>query len=385
MADKSLRPGRARSASRNEVREQMRRFLRDPEHEPADHGPPRPGAGSPTDAPVWESLTTRDGLPHDWIYDLFADSTGAVWVGTWGGGLARRDDGGWRVYTQADGLASAAVTCVREDPYGGIWAATSAGLCRLEGERFVDAGLTGSSLLTICFDDAGRLWAGAWRASRTGGGLHLLRPRDASGAGRWQAFGSGDGLPGLEILRILQDSRGHLWVGTYDRGHGAGVGRFDGRRWRAFNRADGLAGDCVYAMAEDRDGHLWFGTTEGVSVFDGARWRRVTRRDGLVDDRVYAVTVDDRGALWFGTEGGVSRFDGATWTSFTREDGLVENLVRTIAQDREGALWFGTYPYARDRGGISIARSAGAAARSLTAPAAPAAPAARGPRRLPGG
>ncbi len=323
---------------------------------------------------MWESLTTRDGLPHDWIYDLFTDSTGTSGWAPGAAGLARHRDGAWHVYTPRDGLASAAVTCVREDPHGGIWAATSAGLCRLEGERFADAGLTGSSLLNICFDDAGRLWAGAWRATRSGGGLHLRNPEGAPGGGRWRAFGRGNGLPGPEILRILQDSRGHLWVGTYDRGRGAGVGRFDGRRWRVFARPDGLAGDCVYAMAEDPDGHLWFGTTEGASVFDGSHWRRVTRRDGLVDDRVYAIAVDDRQALWFGTEGGVSRCDGAAWVSFTREDGLVDNLVRTIAQDRDGALWFGTYPYARERGGISIARPAAPVVPRALAERAPRAP-----------
>jgi ligand-binding sensor domain-containing protein len=259
VSEKSLRrwESRARAASRGEVCELMRRFLAET------------GADEPFE---WESFTSDNGLPHNWIYDIFQDSRGTIWVGTWGGGLARygaghagHAGGSGRVYGKCDGLASAAVTCVREDAHGGIWAATNAGLNRLEGSRFVDAGLYGKSLLNICFDAEGRLWAGAWRASHSGGGLHRLEPD----GGGWTAFSKRDGLPGLEILKVFEDSRGGLWVGTYDGGRGAGVGRWDGQRWRTFTERDGLVSDCVYGMFEDPDGHMWFGTTGGVSVYDG--------------------------------------------------------------------------------------------------------------------
>ena len=33
----------------------------------------------------WKSFTTKDGLPHNWIYDIYQDTVGNIWVGTWGG------------------------------------------------------------------------------------------------------------------------------------------------------------------------------------------------------------------------------------------------------------------------------------------------------------
>jgi ligand-binding sensor domain-containing protein len=320
---------------RREVRDLMRRFLEETE---AD------------DVYEWDSLTTRDGLPHNWIYDLFEDSTGRMWVGTWGGGLGLLEDGRWQTFKRRHGLASNAVTCVREDARGGIWAATDGGLNRLEGKRFVPVGPTGANNLTICFDRGQNLWVGNWRATRSGGGLSRF---DGT---RWRTFSVADGLPGLEILKVFEDSRGRIWVGTYENGRGAGVGCWDGRSWQRFTRRDGLADDCVYSMFEDPEGRMWFGTMGGVSIFDGTSWRWLTTTDGLVNDRVYAMFIDDDKKMWFGTEGGVSRFDGTSWMSFTRDNGLVENLVRTIVQDREGTIWFGTYPFARGRGGISRAR-----------------------------
>lgn len=117
-------------------------------------------------------------------------------------------------------------------------------------------------------------------------------------------------------------------------------------------------------MFEDSRGRIWIGTYEGgagagVGCFDGKRWTRFTRRDGLIDDRVYCMFIDSRKKMWFGTECGVSRYDGTSWRSFTKTDGLVENLVRAILEDKEGSLWLGTYPYEQNKGGISIVRYAG--------------------------
>lgn len=302
------------------------------------------------EALTWESLTTDNGLPHNWIYDIYQDSQDRMWVGTWGGGLACLEDDHWQVFTRTDGLHCNQVTCIREDPQGKIWIATDEGLNAYQDGRILDSGLKGKSLLTITFDRQGDLWAGCWRATRTGGGLFRYRQGD------WQTFSSREKLPGNEILKVFEDSRGQIWVGTYEHGMGAGVGCYDGRRWRSYNRKDGLLNDCVYSMFEDPVGNLWFGTIGGVSIYDGKKWHRLTKKDGLVDDRVYCMMIDSHQKMWFGTEGGVSRFDSENWISYTQGDGLVENLVRAIVETQDGSLWFGTYPYARGRGGISIAR-----------------------------
>ena len=211
---------------------------------------------------TWESITVADGLPHNWIYDLFEDSQGRVWVGTWGGGLALFDGKTWKTMTTQDGLASSAVTSFAEDRAGRIWIATDAGLNVYESGVIRDAGLTGMSLLNVILDRHGHLWAGCWRAYSSGGGLYRL---DGT---TWKAFGRGDGMPGMEILKVFEDSRGWIWVGTYEFGRGAGVGCFDGTSWRSYSRPDGLIDDCVYSMFEDPDGDMWFGTVGGISVFD---------------------------------------------------------------------------------------------------------------------
>ena len=301
----------------------------------------------------WEQITTGEGLPHNWIYDIYQDSQDRIWVGTWGGGLALRQKNGWRTFTKRSGLHCNEVTCIREDKDGCIWIATDQGLHIYEDGRIKEAGLTGKSILNMTFDREGRLWVGCWRASHSGGGLFRFDGY------RWKTFTTRSDLPGLEILKVFEDSRGQIWVGTYEGGQGAGVGCYDGKKWRNFRRQDGLADDCVYSMFEDPAGNMWFGTINGVSIFDGSAWNSLSKKDGLVDNRVYSMMIDSEKKFWFGTEGGISRFDGESWLSFTKKEGLVENLVRAMVEMQDGSLWFGTYPYRRNRGGISIARYEG--------------------------
>ena len=81
-----------------------------------------------------------------------------------------------------------------------------------------------------------------------------------------QAFGQrytfkdySDGLGNLNIMCMLQDRTGFLWMGTQN-----GLFRYDGTRFLEFGRPDGLAGTFVNALALDDAGRLWVGTTEGL-------------------------------------------------------------------------------------------------------------------------
>jgi ligand-binding sensor domain-containing protein len=88
------------------------------------------------DSLTWESITARDGLPNNWIYDLFQDSRGNIWVGTWGGGAALRTGTNWKVFTTESGLESNAVTSFAEGTDGRVWIATDRGLNFYDGRGF---------------------------------------------------------------------------------------------------------------------------------------------------------------------------------------------------------------------------------------------------------
>ena len=72
----------------------------------------------------------------------------------------------------------------------------------------------------------------------------------------WEHYTVFDGLAGMQVEDILQDSRGYMWIATAD----GGLSRFDGVHFDNLTRADGLPHTTVTAIAETPDGTLWFGT-----------------------------------------------------------------------------------------------------------------------------
>ena len=111
--------------------------------------------------------------------------------------------------------------------------------------------------------------------------------------------------------------------------------------YRTYSIADGLAGMRIEHIAEDSEGCIWFATWDnGVSRFDGNEFQNFTKQDGLIDDRTYFVTQDSQNRLWFGTANGVCWYDGTDFHHL-KDDGIADRDVRCIYEDNEGRVWFG--------------------------------------------
>jgi ligand-binding sensor domain-containing protein len=181
------------------------------------------------------------------------------------------------------------------------------------------------------------------------------------------------------VVAAFEDSKGHLWFGTMNRG----VARHDGRALTYLTEKDGLCGDTIASIAEDKDGALWFGGHMGICKYDGKTFTRyfnvegsvrtdrrgnvwastndgVHRFDGaaftrfdiplaaprpatysIVPGRVTFRLEDSEGNLWFATDGhGAIRYDGRSFRQYTKKDGLCSDTVWNIVEDRRGRLWF---------------------------------------------
>jgi ligand-binding sensor domain-containing protein len=105
----------------------------------------------------------------------------------------------------------------------------------------------------------------------------------------------------LYVRLLAADSRGHVWVATYN----GGVYRWDGTRWQGWSAADGAPVGTMYALT-------WHGN---------ALWAA-----GHADDRVYRWNKDSWTALhvpglWADVRGLQFTPDGALWLA--TGDGLL--------------------------------------------------------------
>jgi signal transduction histidine kinase/ligand-binding sensor domain-containing protein/CheY-like chemotaxis protein len=154
-----------------------------------------------------------------------------------------------------------------------------------------------------------------------------------------------DGLSNLNVMCMLQDHAGFLWLGTQ-----SGLFRYDGSRFLEFGRAEGLSGTFVNALAEDESGRLWVGSTEGLFHLDrDGRFRNVPFNGQNLEislgstiaaapgGPVYAVS---QGALYE-----VTSHDGDHWQSRRLQpdgdSGKPETAVKSVLANADGSILFG--------------------------------------------
>ncbi len=147
------------------------------------------------------------------------------------------------------------------------------------------------------------------------------------------------GLSSSYLYFCEEDSRGHLWIGTY----AAGVCRYDGSNIINYTEKEGIVENTVKAFLEDSNGNLWFGTNGGVSKFDGRFFTNFTTREGLSGNVVRVILEDSEGNIWFGTNNGICKFNGSSFTHYTEEQGLPGNDIWSMTINDKGEIWSFAY------------------------------------------
>jgi signal transduction histidine kinase/CheY-like chemotaxis protein len=88
-------------------------------------------------------------------------------VATYGGGVARLQEGKFTVYSTKEGLSNDYVKVLHEDSRGSLWIGTNSGLNRLSNEKISvitqKDGLFDDSVHQILEDDSGNLWMGCYK------------------------------------------------------------------------------------------------------------------------------------------------------------------------------------------------------------------------------
>lgn len=103
----------------------------------------------------------------NYIIALAVDAQGAVWAGTWGGGLSRFDGKTWTQYTVAEGLPGNHVFMLHLDPKGVLWIGTNGGLARAKtGGGFevmtTQDGLFDNAVFSMATAGDGTRWVGSY-------------------------------------------------------------------------------------------------------------------------------------------------------------------------------------------------------------------------------
>ncbi len=329
-----------------------------------------------------KTYTTADGLAHERVHSILADSRGFLWFCT-AQGLSRFDGHSFTTYGTAQGLPSAVITNLLETSRGVYWVATNGGgVARFDDARRPiphgaahDAATRSrardSSRFTVLAvsdrpepnrvnvlyeDRKGRLWAG------TDGGAFLL-DESASATFREVDLGLPSG-PDRAVLvwAFAEDAEGSLWIGS-----SWGLSRRlpDGRTLH-YTVGPVQGADHVRALLADEGDRIWIGHETGLIAFYAEpassslasralrpiRARsinapakagdaiRYANADGLAGASIRVLHRSSDGHLWIGSLDGLTRFDGQRFEAITKGGGVTGTL--SVAEDRDGNVWVGT-------------------------------------------
>ncbi|MBS1771550.1 MAG: histidine kinase [Bacteroidetes bacterium] len=113
--------------------------------------------------------TRRSGVGSDYVYQVYPDSKGNVWMATDGGGICQYKNGKYTIWGPQNGLNSKVIYTITEDAAGNIWVATfNEGLFFFNGKKWTQVssndGLQDTKVFTLAANNSGQVIA----VSKTG-------------------------------------------------------------------------------------------------------------------------------------------------------------------------------------------------------------------------
>ncbi|MCB0279057.1 MAG: hypothetical protein KDD94_06135, partial [Calditrichaeota bacterium] len=308
-----------------------------------------------------------DALQSNDINEIVQDSKGNIWIGTWGGGLAKFIPASGEfisftsAYQDSNSLSGNRVQSLFIDPDSNLWIGTSEhGLNQLVDEktkRFKhyntkNSMISNDRIWSIESNKSGELWLA------TENGLNHLNLKTGEVTIYFRETANNLSLNHSLIRCLYFDHSGKLWVGTEDGLHQMlEPGKF--KRYLHDERdPHSISHNVINVVYEDSFDQLWIGTgAGGLNKFD----RKTELFHSYKNDPVNPISLSSNDVrdifedhslnLWISTRGGgISRINlkQKPFAHLTVYDGLTHNRTTSIAETPDNKLWIGT------REGISI-------------------------------
>lgn len=166
-----------------------------------------------------------------------------------------------------------------------------------------------------------------------------------------------NGLSQNDVIGLLQDSKGYIWIGTHD-----GLNKYDGYSVTNYRKEPGnihsLKSSLINCIAEDSLGNIWVGhADEGVAMLNQNTGRFTHYRNTpsnprlITNNQVKNLLVDNNGSIWFGTNNGLNKiipvykedtFHIQTFQHNPSDYGSINNNnIGSLHEDILGNIWIG--------------------------------------------
>lgn len=235
---------------------------------------------------------------------LYLDPDNVLWAGTYDNGLFRREGNAFvpvKIAQKDGAFEEQSVICMTQDRTGALWVGTHGGGLKKVGKDGVERhyfrrqgdekSLPINYIFALHADDEGYLWVG------TSKGLSRFDGES------FRSVPLADGLGDTPVFQIYEDGLGRLWL-VSDTGvlriekpalEGFFEGALDSVRYAVFDQTDGMRdipsnGGSQPMACQTRSGKLWIPTGSWVAVLDPLNMKQNPRTPIVV---IEEISVDN--------------------------------------------------------------------------------------------
>lgn len=161
------------------------------------------------------------------------------------------------------------------------------------------------------------------------------------------------GTDGYGVNCMLEDSPGHIWIGTEGNGlWSLSIPQKGQAQYKKEPLDIMLEKANIRALSLDTDGALWAGTKNGLAVIREGH-AKIFHHDALDSeslshDSIHEIFRDKQGTMWVGTYYGGVCYHISHTSGFEEiysklgSNNLNGNIISDIAEDTDGSIWIGT-------------------------------------------
>ncbi|MDR0541168.1 MAG: response regulator [Dysgonamonadaceae bacterium] len=298
------------------------------------------------------NISTLNGLPSNDVQKVYQDREGFIWIAT-RNGLSQYNGYEIKAYKSKNYnlLSSNNIYCMVEDQNHRLWIGTNNGLNvldkttdiihKIERPEFVENAVscvlvTRNGKLFICTDK---------------GLYQYIAETDSCIV--YNKLNTGGILLQTTVKSLLEDSRGDLWIGTWNEG----LYRYETEtgKWYAYPQMN--PAKSAHVIFEDSQKRIWIGTwgyglylLENIYNPKFTTWKVFSHNpndpQSISDNIVYDIQEDhNNSTLWIGTRSGLSVLPMNASVSFTNyspaipERFITGNEVNSLFRDTHGLMW----------------------------------------------
>ena len=303
--------------------------------------------------PLSRNQDNPNSLGETFVNAIYEDHEGVLWTGTTGA-LNRIDrrSGQSVSYLPPGRGDSNDIIAINEDASGALWVGSfGGGLSRFDRktghyktylhEPDNPSSLSNNRVSRLLLDQNGTMWITTWD------GLNRFDPVTDSFVTYKQDKTSGE----ERYFNITEDRTGHFWLG------GEVLNRFDPKTgqftvypYKVGNPESLSTSESVNSVYVDHSGTVWAATYDGLNKLnrESGTFSHYFVKDGLPTNNLSCILEDRSGMLWISTSRGLSRFDpvASKFTNYSSVDGLPGNDLTgwdACFKSQSGEMFFGGF------------------------------------------